>query len=220
MKHRFHKIRFFVLILFLAAAFCFVGLKISGKQLTYEMIVKYTPSDPVPAAFILLFLFGLKSISFVIPVGVLYLAGGIMFPPAAAIIINMAGLVIAITIPYLAGRIWGGELLKMVKKKHPEVETLEAYQNKNLFFACFITRAVGILPSDVVSIYFGSARVSYAVYVLAGLLGSALSILTTTLLGEAADDPFSIEFLFVLILRVLVIILSIGMNYLIHKKIK
>lgn len=46
----------------------------------------------------------------------------------------------------------------------------------------------------------------------AGVAGSLLSIITTTLLGEKISDPFSVEFMVVLLCRVLVSVGAVLIN--------
>ena len=57
-------------------------------------------------------------------------------------------------------------------------------------------------------------------FLLAGIAGSLLSIVTTTLLGEKISDPFSIEFLIVLLCRIAVLISAVVINYQLNKKKK
>ena len=90
---------------------------------------------------------------------------------------------------------------KYKTSRHPGLpaEQVAKYQETNTFFACFITRIVGFLPGDIVSIYFGACGTAYGIYLAAGITGSLLSIITTTLLGEKISDPFSVEFMIVLL---------------------
>ena len=132
--------------------------------------------------------------------------------------ISTIGLAITITIPYWIGRISGKQIVQELCKKYPKLEQVRKYQETNAYFASFITRIVGILPGDVVSIYLGACSVSYPVYLVAGVTGSLLSIITNTLLGEKISDPFSIEFIVVLICRIMVSVGAIAINYRLNQK--
>ena len=79
---------------------------------------------------------------------------------------------------------------------------------------------MGFLPCDIVSVYFGACGTAYSMFLLAGIAGSLLSIVTTTLLGEKISDPFSIEFLIVLLCRIAVSISAVVINYQLNKKKK
>ena len=182
-----------------------------------DTILEYTPEHLGLAIIVILCFFALKSLSIIIPLTILYLSCGILFPPFIALIVSTAGLWITITIPYLIGRIFGTHLVEYVKEKYPQTKKIDEYQKKNTYFACFITRIIGIIPADVLSIYFGSCRVSYPVYAVAGVAGSLLSIITTTLLGMGLDDPFSKEFMIVLSCRILAVIVSVVLNHKVAK---
>ena len=92
------------------------------------------------------------------------------------------------------------------------------HQDENAFFVCFITRIVGILPGDIVSLYFGTCGVKFTTYLTAGISGSLLSIVTTTLLGTKLSNPFSIEFIMVLLLRILVSAGTVVLKHYMNKR--
>lgn len=188
-------------------------VKISGEPLSVDTILKYTPKNVVLAAVMLIVLFGLKSLTIVLPLSILYLTSGILFPPVAAVLVSTCGLAVSITIPYWLGRCSGNEITRDICRKYPKAEQLSQYQEENTFFACFITRIVGFLPGDIVSLYFGACGTNYLIYLAAGISGSLLSIVTTTLLGEKLNNPFSIEFVMVLICRIIVSVGSIWLNH-------
>ena len=196
-----------------------VIVKKSGQPLSVHTILRYTPENKILAAGILLLLFALKSLTVVFPLSILYLASGILFQPVIAVLISTAGLAVTITIPYWIGKYSGKQAVQEIYKKYPKAGMLAKYQEQNIFFACFITRIVGFLPGDIVSLYFGACDTAYLIYLAAGVAGSLLSIITTTLLGEKISDPFSIEFMIVLLCRILVSAGAVVLNYrLNHKK--
>lgn len=155
----------------------------------------------------------------VLPLSVLYLTCGMMFSPFSALLVSTAGLAVTITIPYLIGKYAGKQTVKSICEKYPKAAQVAVYQQKNNFFACFITRIVGFLPGDIVSLYFGACDAPYAEYLAAGIAGSMLSIVTTTLLGEKINNPFSVEFLIILLCRIAVSVGAIVVNYVMnHRK--
>ena len=112
------------------------------------------------------------------------------------------------------------QITEEIFQKYPKAKKLSEYQKQNTFFTCFITRIVGFLPGDIVSLYFGACDVNYLIYLVAGISGSLLSIVTTTLLGEKLNNPFSIEFVLVFFCRFLVFVGSIMLKILFTKKQK
>ena len=205
----------FIAIALMCIVFIFID-KITGEPLSVHTIIKYTPKDPILAAIVILFLYALKSLTVVFPLAILYLASGFIFPTWIAILINILGLVITFTIPYWIGRYFGDEAIEEIYNRFPQMKEVTKYQNSNAFFACFITRIVGFLPGDIVSIYFGACNTNFPVYLIGGISGCLLSIITTTIIGEKLNNPFTKEFLVVLLIRIIVIIGAILLN----KKIK
>ena len=195
-----------------------VTVKKFGQPLSVNTILRYTPENTRLAAVLLLAFFALKSLTVVFPLSILYFASGILFRPVAAALISTAGLAITITIPYWIGKYSGKQAVQEICQKYPKAEMVARYQETNTFFACFITRIVGFLPCDIVSIYFGACDTVYPIYLAAGVSGSLLSIITTTLLGEKISDPFSVEFIIVLLCRILVSAGAVAINYRLNHK--
>lgn len=189
-----------------------VAVKKSGETLSVNTILRYTSQSTVLAAIIILSFFALKSLTVVFPLSILYLASGILFQPWVAVLISTAGLAITITIPYWIDRYSGEQTVQKICRKYPKAEQIVTYQETNTFFACFITRIVGFLPCDVVSLYFGACDTVYPVYLAAGISGSLLSIITTTLLGAEISNPLSLPFIIVLLCRIGVSVCAIAIN--------
>ena len=132
--------------------------------------------------------------------------------------VSMVGLTTTITIPYWIRRYSGEDIIQYIGTRYPKVQQLAGYQNENAFFVCFITRIVGFLPGDIVSLYFGACGVKFTTYLTAGISGSLLSIVTTTLLGTKLSNPFSIEFIMVLLLRILVSVGTVVLKHYMNKR--
>ena len=90
-------------------------VKISGEPLSVDTIVKYTPKNVALAVIMLILLFGLKSLTIVLPLSILYLASGILFSPVAAVFISTVGLSVSITIPYCLGKCSGKQITEEMK---------------------------------------------------------------------------------------------------------
>lgn len=190
----------------------------SEQPLSVETVLKYTPDNIYLAVVTLFLFFALKSLTIILPLSALYLASGILFPPITAVFISICGLSITLTIPYLIGHFSGKEVVSDIQKKYPKTRKIMDYQKTNTFFACFITRIVGVLPGDIVSLYFGACDTPYPVYLFAGIAGSLLSIITTTILGDKISQPCSVGFFVVLLCRILVSASSIFINHILNKR--
>ena len=80
-------------------------------------------------------------------------------------------------------------------RKNPRLEQLEKLRQKNSFLFAALARAVGVLPGDVVSLYFGAVRLPFAPYLAGSLLGLCPTMLAVSIMGASASDPLSPAFL-------------------------
>lgn len=186
-------------------------------SLTVSELLKYTPSNPVLAAVMMLLLFALKSISVVLYSGILYTLNGILFPLPAAIALSILGSAVMVTIPYLIGRKTGAAAADKITAKYPKAAQLRDMRQKNDFFFVFLVRIIGRLPSDVVSLYMGAIHVSYRKYLPACLLGMLPSAIAFSVMGMSVTDVRSPAFLISLCAQIIIMASSV-IIYSVYKK--
>ena len=171
-------------------AICFLH----RKELSAEEIARYTPTNPWFAAMVMLALFALKSLSIVIYSGLLYAANGILFPLPMAILLNLIGTVIMVSLPYQIGRRTGTSAVDEIRAKYPKAEAIHDLRAKNDFLFSFLVRMVR-LPSDVASLYMGAVQVEYKKYLLGSLLGLLPHTITFPIMGMNIGEIHSPKFL-------------------------
>ena len=164
------------------------------KELSAEEIARYTPANPWLAAIVMLALFALKSLSIVIYSGLLYAANGILFPLPMAILLNLIGTVIMVSLPYQIGRRTGTSAVDEIRAKYPKAEAIHDLRAKNDFLFSFLVRMVR-LPSDVASLYMGAVQVEYEKYLLGSLLGMLPHTITFPIMGMNIGEIHSPKFL-------------------------
>ena len=162
-------------------------LLLSGRTITAEDILNYTPAEPLLAALFLWLAFALKSLSMVFPVLLLFAVSGQLFPLPVALAVNTVGIAVTLTVPYLLGRASELDLSDKLLAKYPKLHELRRVRETSSFFLSFIARAVGILACDVVSLYFGSTRLDYPSYIAGGVLGFMPDLICATILGQQAE---------------------------------
>ncbi len=179
-------------VLALIWAAIIAALFIHKKDFTVEDILSLTPSNPILAAFTLLALFALKSVSVVLYSGILYAVSGVLFPLPAAIFVNILGTAVMVSIPYFIGEKLGGSAVERIAERYPKAERLrEIRRGRNDFFFVLFVRLIGILPSDIVSAYMGAIRVKYLKYLAGCLLGMLPPAVIFPLMGMGAKDIHS-----------------------------
>jgi len=166
-----------------AMAVCIVLFFLFGRDVDAETLSRFAPDNPWLAALFLTAAYALKSQTLFFPLVALYLAGGLLFPTPAALLVNLLGVTACIAVPYAAGRLSAADTLARLKEKYPKLQAVERMRRKsNVLFAALL-RAVGFLPGDVVSLYLGAARMPFGPYVLGSLAGLAPTLIAVTILG-------------------------------------
>lgn len=190
----------------ICAAFIILPLA-SGKEITVEAVLNYTPKAPFAAAFVILLLYALKSMSFVFPIVVLQIATGHLFQTPAALLINFLGRAITLTVPYWAGRFSGSDLVRKLTAKYPKMAEVCSRQGKNPLFISFLLRTFVFLPGDAVSLYLGAIRIPFPHYLAGGIMGTTLGVVLSTFFGSSITEPGSPAFMFSAFLMTLVALL-------------
>lgn len=189
MKHTFLK--------FLPLAACAVFMVLflaSGREITVQTVLNYTPQSPFTAAMVILLLYALKSVSFVFPIAVLQIAAGHLFQTPAALLINFLGRAITLSIPYWVGRFSGSDMMDSLQKKYPKIEQICREQEQKPIFISFLLRTFCFLPGDAVSMYLGAARIPFPYYLTGGVLGTTLGVVLSTIFGSSITEPGSPAF--------------------------
>lgn len=172
------------------------------KSISVDGILQYTPENPFLAGTVLLLLFALKSVSIVIYSGILYVVSGMIFPLPVAILMNLCGSLIMLSLPYMIGKKTGTAVIKHIRTKYPKTEKLHDLRKENDVFFCFVARIMRI-PSDVISFYMGAVEVDYKKYLLGSMLGTIPHTITYPIMGMSVSDISSPQFIIALCAEVI-----------------
>lgn len=158
-------------------------------------------------ALVLIGVFCLKSIIMVIPVAALYITAGAIFPLHIAIIVTCIGLFGEFSLGYLMGNRLDSEKATSIINKNKKARSLLKNSEKQSSLLCFFMR-LAPLPVDITSIFFGASGIKYSKFIIFSLLGVMPKLIPFVLMGNAASNPFSKEFLIPFSICVLVIALA------------
>lgn len=177
---------------------------LGARKYTLEELLNYTPRSLPLAALLLLCAYGVKSLSVVFPISLLYVVSGVIFPLWAAWGLNLLGLCICVTLPYWVGRISGREVAERICNRHPKAAQAAGIATHNGVFTAYLLRVLGFLPGDLMSILLGALGMSYRGYLIGSVLGLLPGMLIQTALGGYADRPSSPVFWLLCLLMVAV----------------
>jgi len=160
------------------------------EDLDVRGLVEMAPSVWL-AALIAILIYAVKGAVMVIPASLVYLSIGVAFETWQAIIINIVGIFVELSVSYLVGRFVGGERVEKLLAKKPKVEA--ALEGKsNATGAGIFVLHFSSLPIDIVSMFFGSTGYSYPRFLFWSALGVLPRVIFMTALGDAAYNyiPF------------------------------
>ncbi len=109
----------------------FLYLNRGNRIFSIQNLLNYSPSNPFFATIFFLILYLIKPILFVIPVPILQIVVGMVFPPLLALGINLIGLVIACTVAYGVGFILGKNRVEALLNKFEKGEELKKNRQQN-----------------------------------------------------------------------------------------
>lgn len=129
----------------------------------------------------------------ILPMNFLIVLSGIVFPMPAAVLINIAGLLILMSIKYDMGSKKGAGSAKHILKRYPGVmDFLEDDKKSGLLLVVF--RLVPNFPFGMVSRLYGSAHFPFEKFIFLSLLGYVPRLLSYSFIGNKVFDPFSAAF--------------------------
>lgn len=193
---------------------------ISGHNLSVENLWLYTPKGYIAAAVFFLFVYAIKSLSFLIPIVLVYIAVGTIFPPLAALIINLLGAAIVMTIPYWLGYNYGAGLWGNLLSRFPKIEKFIKRREGNSWFVSCLPRTIVFVPLKTVSGYLGSMKVPFYKYLFGSLLGLFPILVSVTLMGSNITEPTSPGFIVSAILIVISAWASLAVYILMERRRK
>ena len=209
-----NKLKSFLLgvVRFVPLAVCAIFMVIylfGGKSFSVDDILNYTPDSKLFAALFMVAMYAFKSLTVFFPITLLNVAGGFLFTPFHAIIVNSVGVIAELTVPYWIGRVSGSNSAGRFLAKHPKLSEMMEKNANNSFFKAFFLRVIAILPGDAISMYLGATKLPFGVYLLGSFLGTFPSMVAATLVGTSITDPTSPMFWISIISTVSISLISV-----------
>ena len=194
-----NKLKSFLLgvVRFVPLAVCAIFMVIylfGGKSFSVDDILNYTPDSKLFAALFMVAMYAFKSLTVFFPIALLNVAGGFLFTPFHAIIVNSVGVIAELTVPYWIGRVSGSNSAGRFLAKHPKLSEMMEKNANNSFFKAFFLRVIAILPGDAISMYLGATKLPFGVYLLGSFLGTSITDPTSPMfwISVIATAAFSV----------------------------
>ena len=201
----------------LVAMFLFLLLHL--QNLSIERIVENTPATIPLAAISFLLLYGAKAVVMVIPITILYISAGMVFPTVWAIPITYLGLVVALSVGYINGKRLGEEKVNQMLANHPKISKSLTDRSDNLSSLCFTARILPT-PFDLFSMFCGAIGMPFKKYLFISLLGLSPKAIPFVLGGNSISNLQSAEFLLPFVISFVVIMVIFILYRRLNGKVK
>lgn len=159
-----------------------------------ENIVYFAPESMFLAAIIFLIIYVIKSIVMLIPISVLYIAAGVVFPTGWAIVITYICLIVALSFGYFIGKNLGKNKLNSLFERHEKIADFLEERKDNLSTFCLMSRLVR-MQFDMTNMVSGALDVPFTKFLGASLLGLTPAVIPYVIAGTHIYDPLSTNFL-------------------------
>jgi len=174
-------------------------------------------TDKLPVLIVLILaVYVIKALVFVVPASVVYVAVGAIMNPVLAVIVNLTGIFIEVSITYFLGRFLGKDAVyKMLSKKETGRKLLaKDIQSKASVLVSI--RAIPAFPIDFVSLFYGASGCKYHKYALLSVAGIAWRVILFTLLGDAIFNWIPLD----KIILIAICCIPVGVIYYLIKKFR
>lgn len=180
----------------------FVAVLCNYDTLTHLDMRTLAASAPSLLAAILTVLgvYVLKGLVFVIPASLFYISVGMAFEPLTAVAVNLAGILLEVTVSYVFGRFLGGAYItKLLQSKKGGQRILEMQNKRSGAASVFVMRLLPVFPIDFVSLFLGGSKYPFVKYLLLSVAGIAPRVILFTLLGDTIYDYIPMRLIITLI---------------------
>jgi len=175
---------------------------------TISVLVERSTDNPWITALAFMALFLLKSVSFGLPFALLYIGVGSVYPLGWALVVNIAGIVVNMQIPYFLGRHMGDAHVQRLLARYPALHRFESFSKHSSLLFSFTTKFIGKIPHEITNALLGALKIPYASYIVGSLLGLAPTMVATTIVGNTLTEPGSPMFIISLVAIIVLIAIS------------
>ncbi len=147
------------------------------------------------ALLMILGVYSVKAVLFVIPASVIYISVGVALDTKTAVLINVLGIAIEVTLTYILGKFLGKNAVEKKLKGTKGGDKLLAMKDKNKNLATFIIRFVPAFPIDFSSLFMGAFDFKFLTYFIFSVLGIAPRVIAFTILGDTIYDLIPMKYI-------------------------
>lgn len=144
------------------------------------------------AAAIILGVYFVKAILLVLPASLIYISVGLALDTKTALLINMLGIIIEVTVTYFLGKFLGKSAVEKKLRGTKGGDKLLSMKDKNKNTATLIIRFIPAFPIDFSSLFMGAFDFKFLPYFICSVIGLAPRVIGFTILGDGLYEILKI----------------------------
>ena len=152
-------------------------------------------SSLLVAELLILGVYVVKAILLVLPASVIYISVGVAMDWKRAVVINMLGICIEVTVTYFLGKFLGKSTVEKKLRGTKMGDKMLNMQDKNKNLAILGIRFVPAFPIDFSSLFMGAFDFKFLPYFFFSVLGIAPRVIAFTILGDKIYDLIPMKYI-------------------------
>lgn len=145
-------------------------------------------------AIAILCIYALKSVV-PIPFPFIMIMTGVIFDPALAVLLNIAGFSITLSIVYWFGRRFDEGVALHRLKRYENVSEMLSHAGKTKLGVLFLIRLVPSIPINMASQFYGGIKFPFGKFLVASIAGYFIKLWTYSVMGGNIAQPFTWHFM-------------------------
>ena len=147
------------------------------------------------AELIILGVYAIKAVMMVVPASLIYISVGMAFDPKRAVIVNLLGIALEVTVTYFLGKFLGKDAVEKKIRNTKAGDKFFTMLDKNRNAAIFLMRFIPAFPIDFSSLFMGAFDFKFFPYLIFSVLGIAPRVIAFTVIGEGIYELIPMKYI-------------------------
>lgn len=147
------------------------------------------------AELIILGVYAVKAVMMVVPASLIYISVGMAFDPKRAVIVNLLGIALEVTVTYFLGKFLGKDAVEKKIRNTKVGDKFFTMLDKNRNAAIFLMRFIPAFPIDFSSLFMGAFDFKFFPYLIFSVLGIAPRVIAFTVIGEGIYELIPMKYI-------------------------
>ncbi len=147
------------------------------------------------AELIILGVYAVKAVMMVVPASLIYISVGMAFDPKRAVIVNLLGIALEVTVTYFLGKFLGKDAVEKKIRNTKAGDKFFTMLDKNRNAAIFLMRFIPAFPIDFSSLFMGAFNFKFLSYLIFSVLGIAPRVIAFTVIGEGIYELIPMKYI-------------------------